>query len=255
MNTSELTSSADLALARAVVYRFLSDALRHPGRSTLVRVDWVDALRAALDECGEPQLIPAAEACIRLGLDRPSVESAYGRLVGHTPRAGIPPYESEWLGAAGDLLQYHQMADVSAFYSAFGLRLTEGCDERVDHVGIELAFLQFLCAKEAWAVQAEESSLAGTCRDAQGRFLSEHVARWTPAFFHRVRTCSGSGHYQSLAEFAGDWIAAECRRLELPCGDPTLAPGESSVTLEDTCVSCAHASSCVPGGALPNDAP
>lgn len=242
-------SPADLALARSVVHRFLSDAIRHPGRSTLVGSDWSQALRTALEECDAPEMVPLAEACVAAGSNRRSTEFAYGRLIGHTPRAGIPPYESEWLGAAGDLLQYHQIADLSGFYGAFGLRLNDACDERADHIGIELAFAQFLCAKEAWAVQHDQSELASVCRGAQRRFVAEHLARWAPAFFHRIAACADGGFHAALARLACAWIENECRRLEVPCGDPTLAPGESSVTLEDTCVSCAHASSCVPGGA------
>ncbi len=239
----------DLALSRAVVYRYLSDALRHPRRATLSEREWAPALEVALEEAGEAPLASLAHACLSLGADRERVESDYGRIIGHTPRAGVPPYESEWLGAAGDLLQFHQMSDVSAFYSAFGLKLNGECDERVDHIGIELAFLQFLCAKEAWAASRGDERLAESARDAQRSFLGEHVARWTPAFCRKLGACGREGFYHALAEFTSRWVANECTRLGVPCGDPTLAPGETSVTLEDTCVSCAHASSCVPGGA------
>jgi TorA maturation chaperone TorD len=248
---AERRAGDDLALSRAVVYRYLSDALRHPSRAMLSEREWAPALEVALEEAGEAALTSLAQACLALGADRERVESDYGRIIGHTPRAGVPPYESEWLGAAGDLLQFHQMSDVSAFYSAFGLKLNAACDERVDHIGIELAFLQFLCAKEAWAASRGDKRLAESARDAQRGFLRDHLARWTPAFCRKLGACGCEGFYHALAAFTSSWIARECTRLGVECGDPTLAPGESSVTLEDTCVSCAHASSCVPGGAQP----
>lgn len=247
------TLDTDRALARAVVYRYLAEALRHPAQATLTEREWKPALEAALEESGHGELATHVTRCLALGEDRARVESDYGRIIGHTPRAGVPPYESEWLGAAGELLQVHQMADVAAFYKAFALELDGQCDERVDHVAVELAFLQFLCAKEAWAGARDDSELARSAREGQRAFLGEHVAPWTPAFCRRMGSCGRDGFYEALADFASAWIAAECRRLDVACGDPTRAPGDSSITLEDTCVSCAHTSSCVPGGARAPD--
>jgi len=245
---TELTMTPDAALARAVVYRYLSEALRHPARTSLSENDWRSALPIALAESGETRIAEALEDCLRLGQDRARVESDHGRIVGHTPRAGVPVYESEWLGAAGDLLQYHQMADVAAYYKAFGLELSQQCDERVDHVAIELAFLQFLCAKEAWAIERADERLAEVAREGQRGFLAEHVATWVPAFCRSLGASGRGGYYEALAILAAGWVDAECRRLGVECGDPTLAPGETSMTLEETCVSCAYASRCVPGG-------
>lgn len=235
------------ALARAVVYRYLAEALRHPTQAVLTAREWSEALRTSLEECAETALLAPLERCLLLAEDRTRVESDYGRIIGHTPRAGVPPYESEWLGAAGDLLQYHQMADVTAFYKAFGLALNGACDERGDHVAVELSFLQFLCAKQAWAEERGDAELARAAHDGQRAFLGEHAGTWIPAFCRKLAACAGGGHYEALAELTAAWIASECRRLDAPCGDPTLAPGESSITLEDTCISCAQASSCVPG--------
>lgn len=254
METATLEpGTRDLALARAVVYRYLSENLRHPAQALLTEREWSPALAAALEECGAGSLAELARRCHELGGDRERVESDYGRIIGHTPRAGVPPYESEWLGAAGDLLQYHQMADITAFYRAFGLELALNCDERGDHVAIELSFLQFLCAKEAWGEQRSEDELVLAARDGQRAFLGGHVATWTPAFCRKLGAAGCGGYYEALSALTAGWVEAECRRLGVACGDATLVPGESSLTLEETCVSCAHASSCVPGGAPPPD--
>lgn len=250
METATLQSvTRDQALARAVVYRYLAENLRHPARAILTEREWRPALAAALEECAPGSLTELAQRCHALGEERERVECDYGRIIGHTPRAGVPPYESEWLGAAGELLQYHQMADISAFYRAFGLGLAGDCDERGDHVAIELSFLQFLCAKEAWGSERNDDELARVAREGQRAFLAGHVATWTPAFCRKLAAAGRGGYYEALAELTAGWVEAECQRLDVPCGDPTLVPGESSIALEDTCVSCAHASSCVPGGA------
>jgi len=244
-------AAEEAALSRAVLYRYLADCMRHPAQRSLTGGEWRGALSEALDCVGDQDLRSCALDCLVKGGDATRVELDYGRIIGHTPRAGVPPYESEWLGAAGDLLQFHQMSDVSAFYTAFGLGLNGICDERVDHIAIELAFMQFLCAKEAYAASLDDAQLLRAALDGQRSFLAEHVARWAPAFFHRLGGCGRGGFYEALARLAEGWLQVECQRLGVERGDPTLAPGESSIALEDTCVGCAHASGCVPGGAPP----
>jgi DMSO reductase family type II enzyme chaperone len=240
----------DCALARAAIYRFLADALRHPARGALTACEWHRPVQLALEVAGAGALSPELERCAACARDGARLESEYGRVFGHTPRAGVPLYESEWLGAAGELLQYHQMADLAAYYRAFGLTLGGACDERPDHIGIELSFLHYLSVKEAWAAERGDQDLAHVARAAARRFLTEHVAVWTPAFCARLEEAGRGSFYEALARFTSRWLERECARNSVAWGDPTLAPGESSVTLEDTCVSCAHASSCVPGGQM-----
>jgi len=237
---------AELALARAVPYRLASLALRHPGAGW--PKEW-PALRAglpvALDACGAGQNVRRAARELARSVPDPHALLDEHRLhFGHTPRAASTPYETEWSGAAGNLLQYHQLSDVSAFYKAFGLGLARECGEREDHLSIELGFLHFLCVKEAWAAERGLDDLVTRTVDAQRTFLAEHLATWVPAFCAGLGRTAGGGFYGRLARFLATWVVDECGRFEVPPGDPGLEPGASSVRIEDCCVSCDRAASC-----------
>ena len=60
--------------------------------------------------------------------------------------------EIEYGDAQADpLFQPHRLADLAAFYRAFGLELAADAAERQDHLCIELEFMSVLAAKEGYA--------------------------------------------------------------------------------------------------------
>lgn len=233
------------ALARAVVYRLLAGLFRAPaallqggGEGSLDARSALDCLREGPAICGR-EVLEALAACLALAEDRERLESDQARVMGHTPRAGAVPYETEWAGAAGDLLQFHQLGDLAGFYRAFGLEPGTHCHERPDHVSVELAFLHFLCVKEAWAAGQADARLADVSRQAQERFLSEHLGSWAPAFCVRLARLDPDGFHGRASCALEGWLGAEAARLGATLGEATLEPGESSIRLEDCCVSCA----------------
>jgi len=85
---------------------------------------------------------------------------------------GCPAYETTYMDA---FARPRELADVSGFYKAFGLR-TEG--ERADHLSVECEFAALLCVKEAIAVASGDAEAAGRCRDARASFLRDHLGTW-----------------------------------------------------------------------------
>jgi TorA maturation chaperone TorD len=241
----------DLALARGVLYRFASRSFRHPDPAWRAEWGyWSRGIREAVEACCEedgssPVLREALETALACDLDTMDVVAEHARVLGHTPRASATPYETEWSGAAGDLLQFHQIADIAAFYNAFGLELGQGCDERADHVSVELEFLHFLCVKEAWAEEQGREDLAVVCRETQRKFLAEHVATWTPGLCARVEAASRGGFYGRVSLLLRLWIEDECRRLGAQPDAASLEPSSTSFRPEDACISCGHAAGCL----------
>ncbi|GBD41973.1 Chaperone protein TorD [bacterium HR39] len=88
-----------------------------------------------------------------------------------------------------------ELADVGAFYRAFGLRI--GAPLEPDHLVVELEFLSVLAQKIAHFAEAGAEGEEGraVCEEAYRAFLDDHVGRW---------------------------IAAFCARLEEMCEDPFL---------------------------------
>ena len=250
-NLIDADARSELALARAVLYRIAGLAFRHPGAEW--REQWMsaaDGAREAALACreldGSPaELAGAVEAALSCRLPIDEITAEHARVIGHTPRASTTPYETEWSGAAGELLQFHQLSDISAFYNAFCLELGSRCDERADHISIELEFMHFLAVKEAWAEEQRLHDLAGLCRDTARKFLSEHLARWAPGFCNRVGLASRGGFYARAAALLRAFLEDECRRLGAAEGDAALAPGATSFRPEDACFGCGHAAACL----------
>ena len=107
---------------------------------------------------------------------------------GHAARGDCPLNEIEYGDLKADpLFQPHRLADLAAFYRAFGLEVANGAAERPDHIGMELEFMSVLAAKEAYAYEHQlDDDQCALCRDAQKKFLREHLGRWSPGFARRL---------------------------------------------------------------------
>jgi TorA maturation chaperone TorD len=129
------------------------------------------------------------------------------RATGDAPtlQADCPPYEAQY-GKAHLFQQSQELADIAGFYKACGLAAP--AKERVDHLAVELEFMSFLALKEAYALHDGAPDRAAEVRDMQRQFLTEHLARWAPAFATRFEERDAS-----LANGLRDWIAAELGAL------------------------------------------
>jgi len=127
----------------------------------------------------------------------------------------VTPFEDVYRGASaerqlGPLLGEHAVA-VKRLYRAAGGEMEGNCKELPTHVGVELAFMSFLCAREAAAQSGEGDASAGAgdasdpepCafyRLLQLRFLREHLNVWFPQLNIAIREKASSGLYRGLAE-------------------------------------------------------
>jgi hypothetical protein len=251
-------AAGESALARGTLYRLLAQAFRHPGQGW--QAEWDEIARGvntalevlateAEGRAGVPESISAA-LCEAFDLawaasrDLAGIRCDHARVVGHSPRAGTTPYETEWTGAAGEILQYHLLADLGGFYRAFGLELARSCDERVDHLSIELCFLGFLCVKEADAEERGTAELAAFMRETQRAFLQQHLLRWARSFSARTQRADPSGFYGRAAVLLERFLEAESQLLGLPEEEGARELSSSSLALEDCCVGCEHSRGC-----------
>jgi putative dimethyl sulfoxide reductase chaperone len=131
-----------------------------------------------------------------------------------------PPYESTYY--AGGLEQ--NLADVAAFYRAFGLQLAPAAHERADHISSQLEFMAVLCAKEARALSSNLVEPAEICRTARRSFLEFHLGRWTPAFAARLEAKSRLRLYPALAGVLLAFLAHEADELNVTLGSQQVIP-------------------------------
>ncbi len=246
--TPTLQSSIDTALARTILYRLLAKAYEDPEPEGW---QWLSSepAKSALWSAVQPlaPTAPASFACAaaelanRLTPDAfDDFHDAYVTCFGHTVRGDCPMNEIEYGDIKADpLFQPHRLADLGAFYGAFGLEMTTDAAERQDHISIELEFMSVLAAKEAYALEHQlDDDQAALCRDAQKKFLREHLARWTPAFTRRLARMADGTTLGALANFTREYITEDCARFKVTPGSQHLLRRQRDQASDSLSASC-----------------
>ncbi len=246
-STEGLQAGIDVAIARSFLYRYLALAYEGPEEdnwAVLTSAKSQGLLDSAVRVLGEaaPALAEAATAfrthCKLYGFE-PFLNSCL-EAFGHAARGRCPLNEIEYGDLKADpLFQPHRLADLAAFYRAFGLQVADDADERHDHICLELEFMSFMAAKEAYALEHQldpEDLVLG--RNAQRRFLREHLGRWTPALARRLVRMAADSPLGALANLTRAFIEAECVCVGVVPGSEDLLLRPADEAAESLCSSC-----------------
>ncbi len=208
-----MTSPAhELSLTQGMLYRRLGAGFAYP---TAERLDaWQDgsafeSLGQAANALGSSELQEAIQELERAfsAQSELSLEEEYTYLFQR--QAVASPYEGSYL-AQSFFVQPQMLADVGAFYSAFGFQVT---GDLQDHLGAQLEFMAALCFKEAYAREQGWVEQAETCVQARRRFLQEHLGRWLPGFVSRVKQYARLPFFVALAELTAALVSLDCAAL------------------------------------------
>lgn len=259
------SATADIALARAFLYRHLAKAFEYP--SDISWLELTDAMQlysldAAVTALANPQLALAA-ASVREQLETTHSENhhdCYVATFGHAARGPVPMNEIEFGELRADaLFQPHRLADLAAFYRAHGLEIGDDAGERHDHLSVELEFLSVLAAKEAYAMRAGDlpvpesgptkeaatsasqlppAGALAACRESHRDFLREHLGRWAPAFARVLIAHTGPCLLAAYASLLRVFIESECARCAVPAGNADLVVRQVDEEAESVCDSC-----------------
>lgn len=237
-----MNSRSQESLARSAMYELLSAAFLYPeeGSAELIKngsgqmtgvcleVGWnnlVDPLREL-----EQQLASIADG----GLD-----GEYVSVFGHTISTDCPAYETEY-DKAHVFQKSQTLADLGTFYQAFGVSQNPQVKERLDHISVELEFMNLLSLKEAYAyAKGHGEDKARLCRDAQQNFLATHLAEWINSFVYRLsQRTGGLGIYGSLGCLLEQYMAAEFERFQLDPDPADFHEPAEAVEDELDCAAC-----------------
>lgn len=213
-------------LWRADMYRLLALALDRPGEDS---VDALQTLAAEILEDDHIQkdthglstwLAELVAQVTTLSLDDWTAE--YHRLF--VNEVFVPPSE----GSYGLVERGAVIGDVSGFYEAFCMQVSDAAGPP-DQMKIEMMFLCLLALKEANAVQQQLTDKIEITRDAEKKFLDDHVGRWLPQFAERLWSCAHHPFYRAVSRLMVAWLAAECELWKItPVAYPTqLSPSET----------------------------
>jgi TorA maturation chaperone TorD len=246
-----------LNMARQAMYRFAALGFLDPQAGSWDRLNALRddpqlmdgaALIRSLPEA-RPAEIGVGESPIeildpRLVLDRlpdtqralnAQYESAFGLLVS----SDCPPYETEYINSKYAFQRSNTLADISGFYRAFGLTPTDGRPERADHIVLELEFMATLLGLERRAAEEDsepQQDRRQVCRDAQARFLQEHLAWWIPAFHKLLAKVTRDQFYAATGAFVAALIPTERAFLAVPPASQLVGP--TTVERPELCEGC-----------------
>lgn len=242
-----LQSAIDIAVARSFIYRLIAKAFEDPtpeGWATLAASGCQASFSAAIAALsgGFPALADVARGFAAAFREEAFEEfhAAYLSAFGHAARGSCPLNEIEYGDIKADgLYQPHRLADLAAFYHAFGLELAAEAAERHDHLCLELEFMCVLAGKEAYALEhqldADELEIG---REAQKKFLHEHLGRWAPAFSRRLAIQAAGTPLAAAAALLRIFLEAECARFDVAPGSEDLLLRPVEEASESLCASC-----------------
>jgi DMSO reductase family type II enzyme chaperone len=225
--------AAERTLARSALYQLLSQALSYPSPETMEALQQTDLPQA---QQAAPHL-PAQVAPLLAALgeflrdtDAAQLQTEHRRVFSHIMSADCPPCET--LYTAHHVFQETQdLSDIAGFFRAFGLEMAD--KERLDHISVELEFMHFLTYKEAYALTRHGPAKARLCREAQRKFMQEHLGRWALRFAERLGWKAGGGYFGCVASLTEAFLSAEIGFLRARPEDVSISPDWQKTSPED----------------------
>ena len=214
------TARDELALSRAVLYRFLSLACAYPMHDVCAALrELAPGAQEAASSFGERIETAVRRLAERMAkTDDGSIERAHTKVFTMTTSEACPTHETAY--TAKHLFQVsEQMADIAGFYRAFGV---DAHGERPDSLAMELEFAYLLALKEAYATEHHGPAKVALCRKAERAFLHDHLGRWGGAVAARMSASDPDGIIGATGELLDAFLALEQRRLR--AGTPAPLP-------------------------------
>lgn len=200
-------------LRRAMLFRTAAAGFAYPEDGHLQRVREVFAGLSQTGNSDSGEDLPGAFGLARQAwehaVDGPA-SAEYARLfLGQAP---CPPHETAYGDGRRFAGRASELADISGFYSAFGLGLSETQPDLPDHVSAELEFYSLLLVKTAYADLRGMEEEREISENAGRLFLESHLGRWAGAFAARLVEEGGAQPFRAHARFFEELVSDECRR-------------------------------------------
>lgn len=197
----------EVALARADIYRVLSNAFAYPGKEEM------ESLRELAKD--------VEDSISHLPFDIKEEYSAFVKNVESADAEGLRPEYTEMfltrmfcpptetVYGKNSFNTPNILGDISGFYKAFGFVLSDKNSVPHDNVAVELEFMSFLELKIAYALEQGMEENLETCLAAKNKFLAEHIGRWVWVFGQNLLARSHEEYFKSLGQLICKFFDAE----------------------------------------------
>jgi len=201
-----MTVATEPGIGTAALWRLLSLGFTAPTEETLAEMCVLAEALAELPDAA-PELADLVAELHSTKVER--LSAVHQGLFGG--KVQVPPYEGSY--ELDPIRQGRQMADIAAFYRAFGAEAHGPAAERPDHAGCELEFLAFLELRRLAAVEEGDETGAEIVDEITTTFLADHTGRWLPGFFATLyEAAAHSRAYRTLAVLGAGALEGELVR-------------------------------------------
>ena len=210
-----------LQLARGRIYDILSNGFSYPWNRKFFRPNsLLEPFDVVLLDEGDWAKIKAMVGSFGKYLPKMAlkqVQAVYVSVFGHAVSQECPPYEMQYGTEGGIQSQTDVLIQLGGFYETFGFEFPKNRGrERVDHISVELAFMSYLCFREAYGItnDHDEKKIA-VVRATTKKFIRNHIGRWTPLFCIFTSRKAERGLYKDLVDILSLMVHNECALLDV----------------------------------------
>ncbi|MEW6744943.1 MAG: molecular chaperone TorD family protein [Planctomycetota bacterium] len=198
---------------RAAIYGFLAVAYHEPPSSA--HLPRLRACEEIARRANEKELARGFSELARQIEDCPAdlLRQDFDDLLMVPSSKYVTPYESvyrdepiERRGEAVPRTFGPSTQAVAEFYDRVGLGIAEDYIELPDYVGLEMACMEYLCAKEDEYLRAKRKRKGHNARAHSCYFVREHLGQWIPSLMRRIGEKAGTPYFRTLAILTCAWV-------------------------------------------------
>ena len=216
-----MTDRVRWAEARGNMYRFLSAAFLEVPSAVMVTPLLADGFVDGLEEMFGAGVADDLRQFVRgFQGDYAALDQEFQDLFTVPLGRYVTPYEAVYrdereIGETRvqGLLMGASTLAVKQLYREAGAAISEDFKDLPDHVGLELACMEFLCGAEARAWDQEDLGEVRRVRDLQRRLVHEHLRQWVPALCERIRERAAGPFYRGIARLMEAYLVQEAEAL------------------------------------------
>ena len=216
-----MTDRATWAAARGNMYKFLAAAFLEPPTEALIRPLLADGFLEELEGLfGAPALGDLRKFVTAFQGDYAGLDQEFQDLFMVPLGRYVTPYEAVYRDVrevdgeeVRGLLMGPSTLAVKQIFREAGVAISENFKDLPDHVGLELAYIEFLCTAEARAWDREDLDEMRRVRRLQRKMVQDHLLQWVPALCGRIRENAGGPFYRAIAGLTEGYLRREAEEL------------------------------------------
>ncbi|MCL1797882.1 MAG: molecular chaperone TorD family protein [Eggerthellaceae bacterium] len=146
-----------------------------------------------------------------------TIRKDYTHLFSNPKISVMTPYESRFLGYEEDKKGQDVplgtiVVDISRIYKENGFSIPTTPQERSDHMGVELIFMQILQKNLGCMIEAGDSAKRQEIEETMKNFLDKHLSVWGISFFNAITEKAQEDVYRTIGAIGTAFLKKELQQ-------------------------------------------